>query len=131
MPTISHNEVVASVNFDVAVTPDWYGFTRYKFTSDESEASMLVHFDPDSKEFKIQGISGDRKHRGMGRELLRTSIIEAGKVKASKILATIVTRECLEAMIDIFGEDSVEVHRVGEYKKHGTAAHLKYETTSQ
>lgn len=67
--------------------------------------------------FLIADIKVDRlsRRQGIGKQLLRQALGEAQKVQAKAVVASIVSRECLEAMQVVFGEESLTIDSIGPY----------------
>lgn len=61
----------------------------------------------------------DHRRRGVGKELLRASQAHARELGAHVLFAAIISRECLDAMITVFGEESVRVGQIGTYALKG------------
>ena len=74
-------------------------------------------YNKDTKHYTIANFDVDRSARreGIGKNLLDTSKIHARELGAEIIKAAIISRECLDAMSAIFGEDSIIIDQKGEY----------------
>ena len=64
-------------------------------------------------------VLSDRRRRGVGKELLRASQAHARELGAKVIFAAIISRECLDAMNTVFGEESIRVSILGTYAPEG------------
>lgn len=84
--------------------------------SHEYGAAMVYH-DTDQDRLCVDDIEVDRdkRRRGLGEALLRAVKAHAEELQVEQVTATIVSRECLDAMCRVFGVDSVQVRRLGNY----------------
>ena len=69
--------------------------------------------------YQISSIVVSSRRKGHGQNLLRKSEEHARELGARKIGAVIISRECLEAMTRVFGEDSLTVLQRGEFTPEG------------
>lgn len=60
-------------------------------------------------------VSSEARGQGIGKNLLRTSRSHAKDLGAKSIFAVIISRECIDAMEAVFGEEAIKVERRGEY----------------
>ncbi len=78
-------------------------------------------------------VEEDFRRQGIGKLLLRRSVSLAEEVGAQLIYAAIVSRESLDMMTSVFGEEAVKIRQVGSYAPHAdnpedkTGAMLWYE----
>jgi hypothetical protein len=90
----------------------------------------------------ITDLDVDRLHRGngIGQNLLRFSKELAGQLDARLIIMSIISRESLDAVTAVFGEEYITVNQRGEYMRPdsdeipdgpvGTSAVLQYPVSS-
>lgn len=64
-------------------------------------------------------VVANARRRGIGKELLRASKQHACELGARIIFAAIISRECLDAMQTVFGEENVYVGELGDYAPEG------------
>jgi GNAT superfamily N-acetyltransferase len=92
-------------------------------------------YDATLRWFCIANLDVDPKFRGEGRAkfLLSTALNEAERQGAKIMYAAILSRECIRAMIGIFGSDAVIIEKLGtftpdkESNRYDAAAILRYE----
>lgn len=72
---------------------------------------------PNSPYFLISDIEvkPEAREQGIGKGLLRLTLAEALKTDADFIIASIISKECLDAMRAVFGEASIKVDEEGTY----------------
>lgn len=73
-------------------------------------------------QYMIANFDVGKPRQGIGKELLRASLRHAQELKASYMVAAIISRECLQSMMSIFGEEAVEVYEPGSYGESGTTS---------
>lgn len=109
------------------------GSTIYTLSADHGELVGISRHD--SGWFCIANLDVDEGYRrqGIGKALLRGCLEIAVEDQAQLVYAAIVSRECLDAMVGVFGADNVSVTATGEYEgsaEHSpTSAFLRYSPT--
>lgn len=74
-------------------------------------------YTPEDGRYLIDDIEVERRERsqGIGKLLLRHAEQHAQILQSRVIVATIISRECIDAMSTVFGTEHVEVRDAGEY----------------
>lgn len=77
-----------------------------------------VIFDPNTRWFGIANFDVEKEHRrrGIGKTLLREALNFANDLDARLIHAAIISREYLDAMTQVFGEETINVAELGGYE---------------
>lgn len=80
---------------------------------------LIGSHDPDFNHFLIADIwvKPSMRENGIGKELVRMAQTEALRLGISKIVASIISRESLDVMISVFGENAVNIEQLGNYIK--------------
>jgi GNAT superfamily N-acetyltransferase len=65
-------------------------------------------------------VDPDHRRQGIGKGLLMTGLEHARKLNATKVIASIISRECLDAMTSVFGEEHIDICKKGDYAEPGT-----------
>jgi len=100
--------------------------------------SLEATFRPEVGWFGIANLDVDKSHRrqGIGKALLRYAFSEAEELDARLIHAAILSRECLDAMRTVFGEEAIIADEEGtytadnEFDRYDTKAILKLKLPS-
>jgi hypothetical protein len=92
-----------------------YGYQKVRLETDNDTGHLLADFEPVSGVFKIQGFGVSAPRIGLGKELLRRAEEEARQLSARTIVATIVSRECLASMTEVFGGDNIAIKKQGDF----------------
>lgn len=76
-------------------------------------------------------VDPEYRRRGIGKALVTQALRIAENEDAASVAAAIVSRECLDVMRSVFGEDALRVTLEGEYSPpgedlYGTSASLDY-----
>lgn len=73
--------------------------------------------DPEDESIELEDaeVDPDYRNRGILKEMLRHSVVVARELGVSAISGAIVSREALDAVRAVFGEEHVTVTREGEY----------------
>lgn len=100
------------------VTVKWFDYTsvRIDYEGGYLSASLGKLGDPANFYIEYTRVPADKGRQGIGRTLLRLALQVAAEQQAAKVTAYITSRECLENMRMVFGEESLEVMREGEYQ---------------
>jgi hypothetical protein len=98
----------------------WNNQRSYDFAFESG--TLTSAFRENERLYKISNLEvsdrGERR-RGVGKGLLRVALGHAESLEARTVLAIIISRECLDAMEAVFGEDSIEVLDRGGYAPEG------------
>ena len=80
-------------------------------------------YQPEVGWFCISNIEVEPQYRrqGLGKLLLRAAFTEAERLRARLIYAAITSRECSDAMSEVFGETAIKVSREGTYTPNGSS----------
>lgn len=101
---------------NLALKTEWAGERLFVISS---ELGYLAgSFDPPTGYFYISDLEVrpvKARGHGVGKKLLEASKEEARRAGAKYMWAIIMSREALDAMTSVFGDESVRVDRVGEY----------------
>jgi hypothetical protein len=65
--------------------------------------------------YHITDIDVSLPRRGIGRRLLRSGQEQATNLGARSIVAAIISRECLESMVMVFGQEHISVEKLGDF----------------
>lgn len=94
------------------------GADIYRITTEAGAIDAVHH--PSEMRYTIANFDVYlQRRRGIGKELLRASRNHAKTLGAKVIFAAIISRECLDAMKAVFGEDAVHVSELGDYASEG------------
>lgn len=74
--------------------------------------------------YNLQWLESSAPRQGLGRQLLFEGLSHAQRLGAEHISATIMSKECLEDMKVVFGEDCIAVFHEGYYKDDPRVAEL-------
>lgn len=76
-----------------------------------------THFDTDANSVRIDWIEVARteRRRGVGKTMLRAIDALAKELEVQTITATIISRESLEAMRHVFGDENLRVRQQGDF----------------
>ena len=87
----------------------------YEMRCDNGELDAT--YDSEIRWFNIANLDVGLRHRrnGIGKLLLRESLVLAEELDAKLIYAIIISRECLDAMRSVFGDKWISVHNEGSY----------------
>lgn len=101
----------------------------YHLVTEKGGVEAVYH--TDERRYTIANFDVDVKarRRGIGKELLRASQTHARELGAKVVFAVIISRECLDAMRSVFGEESVFVAEEGGYDS-GEGAEPKARTSA-
>jgi GNAT superfamily N-acetyltransferase len=104
------------------------GWVNYRLDLKDTQSYLYGEYDVERGEPEIGMVSVEPACRGqgLGKELLKGARREAQTLGASTITATIISRECLDAVRGVFGEGAVLVREVGSYGRSNTEAFLHY-----
>lgn len=91
-------------------------YSRIDFSHDQGRTR--AYFNTDSNLMHIEDVEVDReaRSRGIGAAMLRAVRDLSKELGADEVTATIVSRECLQAMRHVFGSESVRVRIEGDFK---------------
>ena len=102
---------------------------------------LLAHYRPKTDTYAIDDfeVSLGQRRKGVGAQLLKSAKMTAESIGASRVTATIISKECLSAMSRVFGAQNISVRREGEFAPVGrdshpdlpTSAHLDYAIVSR
>ena len=101
------------------VTPGKGPYQNFRFLA--HQAGMTTVFYPDSRIYSIFMLLAEpdaRKH-DLGKRLLHLAWDHALQLEATTMLASIISRECLEAMTSVFGEEHLDVRLKGSFATQG------------
>ncbi len=110
----------------------------YELESAAGKIDAVYHTDEMRYTIANFDVDSDKRRQGIGKHLLKASQEHARELGAKVIFSAIISRECLDAMTRVFGEESVLVAEVGEYASNDgsespattTAAILHYNTNA-
>jgi hypothetical protein len=88
-----------------------------------SYGGVEVIFTPDDRIYQIANFDVSERRQGHGKNLLRTSAEHAEALGARAVIAAIISRECLDAMSSVFGQEHIEIDALGEYAPGGLDSH--------
>lgn len=99
------------------------GVVFHEFTVDHG--SLNAVFDPRSGLFGISNVDvdGNFRRRGLGKAMIQEAYDFAQSIGAGCIYSAITSRECLDAMRSVFGDDVISVSREGTYGVEGEKDH--------
>lgn len=120
--TESRIEIQDGVSFKIFKRRAILGIEMFTISTEDGKSYLKAQFLPDEKKFVIDNFKTNQGRVGMGKRLLRLALSEAQRTKAAKITATLISREALADVQEVFGEDFVNVVSLGEYGKRGTTA---------
>lgn len=87
------------------------------FTLQTDHGQLLATYEPLIGMFSISrvDVEPDSRRRGIAKALLSTALHVAEECEAQEIFASITSRESINAITSVFGEDSVHVMNLGTY----------------
>jgi GNAT superfamily N-acetyltransferase len=88
-----------------------------QFTYNSSDGEASTYIDPRYNRLHIDSINVNYRLRnqGIGSAILRAIKNFAHETNIDVVTATIVSRESLDSMTSVFGEESVRVRKTGDY----------------
>ena len=97
-------------------------FTQFDITAEHGELNAMLFpagSSYDRRTLSIVSIDTDTGYtrNGIGKMLLRTSLEIAQGHEAEEITSLLITRECIHAMRSVFGDEAVNISRLGTYGK--------------
>lgn len=105
---------------------------RIVYTITTQHGSLDATFRPNVEWFCVANVDVERAHRrqGIAKLLLQVALEKARQDGAKLVYSAVTSRECLEAMKTVFGEEAISIEREGTYtpkgepERHDTAAYL-------
>lgn len=91
----------------------------YDFRAERGFGRLLAKLDRETRLYYISDVDVNVPRRGIGKALMRRSQEHAQMLGARVIAASIISRECLESMEDVFGSEHVAVTCRGDYVGEG------------
>lgn len=85
------------------------------------------------RQYTLANIEVTKQRESIGKFLMESGLQHARRLKASYVVGLIISRECLDAMTHVFGEENIQVNERGKYAseihsdKDTTSAMLYYE----
>ena len=107
-------------DLDITITHDSHfnNSDIYRISTELGGIDAVYH--PKELRYTIANIDVySHRRRGVGKELLRVSQSHARELGARVIFAAIISRECLDAMTSVFGEEFIYTSQVGTYAPAG------------
>jgi GNAT superfamily N-acetyltransferase len=108
-----------SISSSVVALPN--GHKLYDFEAEHGVLDAI--YQPEVGWFCISNIDVEPQYRrqGLGKLLLRAAFTEAERLRARLIYAAITSRECLDAMSEVFGKAAIKVSHEGTYTPDGSS----------
>jgi|GEM_PF-3590601 len=105
------------MDISISREPDPFGTRRSIYHLSSEQGAIEATFHPEWQSYMIANfdVHPDYRGQGIGKLLLRASLEHAQELGARHIIAGIISRECLDAMRRVFGDESISVAHVGEY----------------
>lgn len=91
---------------------------RARFSLKNPYGYLISHYTPEDGRYDLIDLEVERRQRGrgIGKLLLREADVHARMLQARVMTASIISRECLDAMTSVYGEEHIQVRDVGQYQ---------------
>ncbi|RYF27692.1 MAG: N-acetyltransferase [Chloroflexi bacterium] len=89
------------------------------------EGNLDCNYDVESDSFCIDDlyVQSHARNKGIGKQLLRSAKFSAEQIGSHDVYAYIFSKECLNAMLQVFGSGNIRILKDGDYAPHGLDRH--------
>jgi GNAT superfamily N-acetyltransferase len=120
---VAKNNNMNESRISISTHPVKYHGNRMVYEFETTHGMLDSVLDPAIGWLGIANIDVERGHRrqGIGKALLRAALEFAQEQDVRYVHAAIISRECLDAMVSVFGEDALQIKNTGSYEEEGSA----------
>jgi GNAT superfamily N-acetyltransferase len=99
----------------VSETPEKLGI-KYEFQTEHGYLDASYDLSTNHFGIKMVHVESSHQRQGIGKELLQAALQQARQTDARYIVGLVISRECLDAMQAVFGEEALIVKSLGFYE---------------